>query len=438
MSISLDSIYNPVNDFFYKKFKNKENAPIVFRLQQFGSVIETDDFNELNDPKEEFSDFVNRIPILDENEINVTFSTNNIDDTYSHALSSLPYVPDSFNENEKESIEQIFIRTKAKAIKSWEVAERVRSGGIADAYRLSSASPTNWHNNESNWEKQEFEVKEVASTAKANKNKADYQILKIRMTDTELSNLIPNLNKPKPLMPVDLSKKAFKMTQLANFKKSKTTTASSRGKPIIKQKPNVKMNPVFMSRALKPVPLKVSGRHKKPISNQAKHLKKRNHKKKTAIGGKFSQAFHSLKFNHKNLVKDYIKNESPTKPVNTNKVSISFEFCVIDIRRSWLSEGLCSINKFWYIPGMGKGDLNDPLIGAFSHLPIALVAVKDLKITANWNINDKKELAKVTSFGPFDINEHNLNEKGSLSHSGIQVIGWMLQKMPELPPNEKV
>ena len=165
--------------------------------------------------------------------------------------------------------------------------------------------------------------------------------------------------------------------------------------------------------------------------------KKISNVKRTAVGLKFSKAFHGLRLNEKILVKDFIKKESPSKAIKTNDINISFEFCVVNIRRKWFNEVICNINRSWYIPGIAKGALTNPEIGALTHLPVAFLAVKNLNITANWDNLDKKELENVVSFGPFDINNQNIKEKGSLSHDGIQIIGWMLQKLPELPPHGK-
>ncbi|MEH6407504.1 MAG: hypothetical protein V7767_09500, partial [Leeuwenhoekiella sp.] len=121
----------------------------------------------------------------------------------------------------------------------------------------------------------------------------------------------------------------------------------------------------------------------------------------------------------------------------TNSVNISFEYCVVEIKRHWFNKTLCNLITSWYIPGLKKGSLNNPDIGGLSYLPIAFVAVKKLKITANWAGADKESLEQATSFGPFDV-KSNIEEKGSLIQEGIQVIGWMLQKLPDLPPNSKV
>jgi len=437
MAISLESIYKPVNDFFFDKFKHNEGAPVEFRMEQSATVITQQDFSPPQNPEEEFSDLVNTIPYVDENGINVSFLMNNIDDTYEPIiLSALPFVPDDFDETEKESITEGFVSAKNKAKRDWENAQKVRGGGIADSFSFSDALPTNWYDeNAKIWEKWAYEIKEPQTKS----DKSDTQILKIRMTDTQIANILPMLKKPTTIKAVDLSKHVIAARQFQFHKAVKpslkivkpvSTTIKHSAVMAVRSQPAIK--------TAKPISTGISrGIQMKGVSNTMV-IKKPTKVKKTALGAKFSSAFHSLKLSQKIFVKNYVKEKSPTKEVKTNGVSVSFEYCVVNIRRPWFNEVLCNINRAWYIPGFAKGALNDSGIGAMSYLPIAFVAVKNLNISANWLETDKKELEKATSFGPFDINGHDIHESGSLSHDGIQIIGWMLQKLPTLPPNEKI
>ena len=439
MALSLESIYKPVNDFFFEKFKHEEDAPIAFRLEKFGSEINIEDFMELNDPEEEFSDFVNKVPVMNPNSIHVDFLMNNIDDTYAQIFNAIPSVPDEFDTSEKEHIEENFIKAKAKALKDWEAAKKVRSGGIADWFIFSDASPENWFADDSNtWEERKFEIKQSTDDLKDSKNKANLQILKIRMTDKQLGKIMPVLKAQNPAKPIDLSKHVIKMNP--KFKTAALKPISHRPTPMTTKMTHINVSDIMVKPRIKPGNINRPQFLRAEKKIRAAHLEtihKANASKKSALGNKFSKAFHGLKLNQKILVKDYIKQKSPSKPVNTNLVRISFKYCVVKIRRSWFNESMCYLNKFWHIPGMDKGELIDPKInsGAMPYLPIAFVAVKDLKIVANWHVSDKETLKQATSFGPFDINNQDIDEKGSLSHDGTQVIGWMLQKMPVLPPN---
>ncbi len=423
MGITLESIYKPVNDFFLNTFKKDKDAPVEFRLQQFGTVISEEDFEGTNSAVEMSSDLVNEIPYVDKNGLNVGFLPNNIDRVYEQILSALPFFAGDLDYDEKEAIHDNFVRIKTQVVRDWETFSLVRGNGITDLFRLTNLSPSGWYDNESKvWEKREFEIQEPKIAIKTQSN-SNLKILKVRMTDVELVKVLPMLKVPKKVKPLEFKMQLVKM-QPKFFARTMIAPAINKPKPVrITRDHRTVQKPVLARRArihLKPRPIKASN------------------VKRTAIGLKFSKAFHGLKFNEKVLVKDFIKEKSPSKAIQTNRVSINFEYCVVNIRREWFNEVICNINRSWYIPGLKKGALNDPEIGALSHLPIAFVAVRNLNISANWDGLDKKELEKAVSFGPFDINNHNINEKGSISHDGIQVIGWMLQKMPILPPNEKL
>jgi len=422
MALSLESIYKPINDFFLKKFNSNTKNPVIFKLETSGTTINDQDFLIENNPEEEFSDLVNRIPVVIEEEINLNFLSNNIDVTYEQVLSALPFVPEKFDVKERESIKEGFIKILAKAKRNYnENYSRVRGGGIADTYRLSKASPLNWVNKDNNiWETQKFELKE--KDLNTNKKTQDIQVLKMRMNDKQLGKVMP----------------IFKMSKTITKKRRKAYL--NKFKPIflsksIKKNSNKESHSKFLHRdnSAKMTPLKSTSQNLKPLKRGVKSVKYN----KTALGMTFSAQYAKLKLNEKIVVKDYIKKHSPSKPILTNGINISFDYCVIKIQREWLSEGMCNINKSWYIPGMKKGALNNPEIGSFTHLPIAFVAVKSLKITANWLDIDKNKLQNVTSFGPFDVKHQTINEKASLTREGIQIIGWMLQKMPVLPPNER-
>jgi hypothetical protein len=85
---------------------------------------------------------------------------------------------------------------------------------------------------------------------------------------------------------------------------------------------------------------------------------------------------------------------------------------------------------------MTKGQLttDDNSGGNIPVLPIAFVAIKELSIEANWSETDIEISKNATDFGPFEVDSQIINNK--LSHEGIQIIGWLLQKMPDLPPND--
>jgi hypothetical protein len=125
---------------------------------------------------------------------------------------------------------------------------------------------------------------------------------------------------------------------------------------------------------------------------------------------------------------------APTQPAGTDEVAVSFEYCLVHIDRPWYLDAFISAPT-WWIPQVPKGQLTTAgQPGAIATLPIALVAVRNLSIAASWSSEDVAAAANATNFGPFAIGGGVVN--GSLSQVGVQVIGWILQNQPPLPPND--
>src|SRR5690606_11471388 len=112
---------------------------------------------------------------------------------------------------------------------------------------------------------------------------------------------------------------------------------------------------------------------------------------------------------------------------------INFEYCLVKIRRSWLMNTFIT-NESYFIPGSTKGQLSAlGSEGNLSLLPIAFLAIKNLTIEADWSKVDIINSKDATDFGPFEVSSNIIDNK--LSHKGIQAFGWLLQRIPDLPPN---
>ncbi|MCU1246322.1 MAG: hypothetical protein JWN02_2232, partial [Acidobacteria bacterium] len=120
----------------------------------------------------------------------------------------------------------------------------------------------------------------------------------------------------------------------------------------------------------------------------------------------------------------------------TNGFSISFKFCLVTIDRSWLKAALLSLHN-WYMLGTKAGEYSQGKLennrGMFPMLSSAFVAVRDLKITANWSPSDAQSVAQSKAFGPFDIRSGTFNQS-TLEAKQLQVIGWLSRLTPSLPP----
>jgi hypothetical protein len=140
----------------------------------------------------------------------------------------------------------------------------------------------------------------------------------------------------------------------------------------------------------------------------------------------------------------------------TDELEVAFKYAKVDIERPWMNALLFGL-KNWHTQGAQKGGYsngskNDP--GAlFPLLPMAFIAVRDVKITAKWGRVDSelitKKLATNANFGwgPFSISgsyaSGSTDKKSksafdgrTISNEGLQVLAWISSVVPNCPPED--
>ncbi|MBD1909129.1 MULTISPECIES: hypothetical protein [unclassified Leptolyngbya] len=125
-----------------------------------------------------------------------------------------------------------------------------------------------------------------------------------------------------------------------------------------------------------------------------------------------------------------------TQSVESKQLSLSFKYCLVNVDRPWLSNAFLSA-KGWYVPGFEAGGFSTGTAnneGILPAVPIAFIAIKDLQISG-WDNSESESVEKAVSFGPFVLVDRTIDKTAkTLTCSGIQVIGWVCQIMPFLPP----
>ena len=138
------------------------------------------------------------------------------------------------------------------------------------------------------------------------------------------------------------------------------------------------------------------------------------------------------------IIKDLLDQRLPTKPVSpaTTGFSISFKFCRVNIDRPWFKLALLSMPNWWMVSTNAKaystGTITDNP-GMFPLLPLSFVAIRDLRITANWSPEDHANLSKAVSFGFFDL-RNGVFSQNTYEVKGLQIIAWISRLTPPLPP----
>ena len=126
----------------------------------------------------------------------------------------------------------------------------------------------------------------------------------------------------------------------------------------------------------------------------------------------------------------------PAQPVSSSNYVLSFDYCLVNLTRPWLSAPFLTAAR-WYIPGLKSGDCGggryESKAQPFAFLPAKFIVVKDLRISAQWSEEDRKYAQNSASLGPFNLTEKKF-ENDALTCPGMQVIAWLCQVMPVLPP----
>lgn len=139
----------------------------------------------------------------------------------------------------------------------------------------------------------------------------------------------------------------------------------------------------------------------------------------------------------------------------TENLSLTFKFARIDITRPWLNFLLFNINGWSLGAAYAAGGLSngtkDQQDQPFPLLPTSFIAVRDLKITADWGEEDSSFVSSTISskstggYGPFAISgsySSSSEDKKfdsewdgrTISNPGLQIIGWINTIVPHCPP----
>jgi len=124
---------------------------------------------------------------------------------------------------------------------------------------------------------------------------------------------------------------------------------------------------------------------------------------------------------------------------------LDMELRRVSINRPWLDLSLLTLSR-WSLPGRAPGSLSDGVVdsgrpGLLKWIPIDLIAIRDLQITARWSDDDAVAVRKVlesdapSDLGPFRVDPRGTTfSDGTLQTRGIQIFGWLVALVPAAPP----
>jgi len=421
MGLSLDAIHKPLNDFFLTQFKTDAGSVVQFRFDQFGSVVSDEDFIDASHPqlgyspalaRERFSELVNHVPVEQSDGLHVFLSQNAIDSTYFFRLvsPSMALIPPGADDGTRDGIVGAFSAIKKDALDRWEHSTLESSTGIMMQFKPALATPETWYDksNTAIWTTQSFHIGETAAPPPANAG-----LWKLKLAEPQFQAV---------LQAADVGVPAAAAAPVAV--QPDTVPAARRATFAMRLAPAAAVRPAPAAVAVA-APLRLDAVRADRSAASSVLLAPRDG---------VQRRFATLDVDKRILAAGVLATTQPTQPAATNSVSITFEYCVVKIQRPWFSDALMN-DTSWCVPTTARGALTtaDPSGATLALLPIAAVAIKNLTIEANWAAADIAAAKEATDFGPFKVGGDIVNNR--LSHEGVQIVGWLVQRMPALPPN---
>ncbi|GAA4601071.1 LysM repeat protein [Actinoplanes octamycinicus] len=399
MGLLTQSLLKPVQDWAKAEFGTPPGAQVAFRFDRFGVTLTEADFMVPGHPElgispemaiERFSDLVNRVPIgVEDGDDDVTFSEIDIDTTYFHRLvdAAEPYLPASLPGPAREHRITAVSVLKAEATAVWEKHSVASVTGQGDSVRLSTPAPINWYDlgNSAGWQSRSFPI---AGSDQAPAVKT-FQ-WRLAPDDAQIGKAVQlPAAEVRKLPTADVLRRAAQL---------------QRGDPVepvqFTAVPGAVAKPV-----LRPLPADLI---------------------KVSIADRM-------------LAKRRLLENAPVKAATTSaQTTVAFDACLVRIDRPWLFWPFLT-DVTWEAVGLSRGGLSAAnAIGSLGWLPTGLLAIRNFTITSNWSAQDVEASATATSFGPFAVAGKIANGVLSGPPGSIQVIGWLLQQLPTLPPNDEV
>jgi hypothetical protein len=133
-----------------------------------------------------------------------------------------------------------------------------------------------------------------------------------------------------------------------------------------------------------------------------------------------------------------LSQRSAPQVVTSKSLKLSFDYCLVMARRPWISTAFLTARN-WYVPHTRAGEFASGTgagRGPFEVMPMAALVVKNLVIEADWSKDDSATLNSFVTFGPFSLVGRTIDSvTNTLRGNGMQIVGWVFEPMPRLPPN---
>jgi hypothetical protein len=132
---------------------------------------------------------------------------------------------------------------------------------------------------------------------------------------------------------------------------------------------------------------------------------------------------------------------SSTQSVESDELTLSLEYCFVQVsRQAWWNDAILRMPR-WYAPGCPAGAFSsgDSVGGLPLGLPIAMVLTRNVSVAGRWSEADRSAAESHTSFGPWSMHDAEMtyeqsSETATLTIPGMQVVAVVCALLPPLAP----
>ncbi len=429
--MNVEDLMENVRDFFIEKYPGVEKSDYFLAFEPLGTIIDPEDFEDENEENEELkareqlSIMSDRLP-----EIGPTYltGTSQLSEIYEALVKGAAFTGANIEADDKTEYIAKLHDVQSEAVQKFEDGVKQSLETPEGQYLPVFGSPKRWFDPKGPfWMRKSFSAGTDLGTPPPKKK-------------AEKSGIIPLMWRPK----LQISAKAVNAI--------KAPKPTPKGTPKVQFSSAVMMQPMLLNLkaqtakpAVKPKSRKIQSRAvitSKPVLSKAVMAQKSKSKSKGKKGQLLMQDLSVLKHlqvaERVRLTNSMAQNnKAPAKPVGSDQFTMSFDYCIVQLHRPWYDNTLFLYRKLWYSLAQEaeffstgtKDDTND---GVFKCIPTAMILIKNLKLSASWTEEDKKQAKSSIGLGIFNVND-SVFVGNDLVNPGIQIIGWMCEVMPRMP-----
>lgn len=390
MSLSIDVIFDRLNNYFIEKFEMTQSVQTLFRFMKFGSGISDRDARDPDQPAggyqharavEAMSMLADHVPSLSADNLSLALNLqSSVSDRYYTELlkDSAPAIPSGADSLSTHMFTGDFTSTKAEALRRWANATLEAHTGLPMQFKPVLCTPDAWYdaNRDDLWNSVSFEVSADMDGSPPVQDPGLWQIMP--------SQPVLSLKQTPP--PADTTTSALAAAIRMERENPGAVSAAADGES--SAEPHLTVSPEDVDK---------------------------------------------LDLEDRLLLDELLATQVQAVPTPVNAATIAFDYCTVQINRPWWYDIFVQ-DGMWYVPGTAACALTlDDTAKGMPYVTSGAVLVRNLLITGSWEQIDIESAQRaMSSFGPFRVGPGT--DDGHLAYAGMQTIGLLVESLPCLPP----